>query len=112
MDITLATLIGSKSNDVILSGETAFKQKKNHPDVIPEDYLEVMRNLSNYQILIRHKGGKKLLFFVVNSKLYEVIIKATKTGDELYLVSMYRTDEGKINSEARKGEILDDKRQK
>lgn len=71
-----------------------------------------MSNLNDYQVLVRHKGGKKLLFFVINGKLYEVVIKTTKDGDELYLASMYRADESKIISETRKGEVLDDKRKK
>ncbi len=88
---------------VFLSRYTVEKRKIRHPDIPIEMYMQVVNFLGNAEIVLK-RGRVKLVFFFYHNNLYEGVIKSTEDGSELYLVSIYRTDPSKINSEKnRKG---------
>lgn len=106
----IAGLIGSTCSVVLFSGENAVKQRDKHPDLSIDVYQMIAENISQPDALVRKDNGHKLVFFFIAEKWYEAIIKTTRDKSEVYLVSIYRSDERKLWKEAAKGELVYDGR--
>ncbi|HQR96711.1 MAG TPA: hypothetical protein PLF09_08965 [Thiotrichales bacterium] len=93
-----------------MSGENAVKQREKHPDLSIDVYQMISDNISQPDALVRKDNGHKLVFFFISEKWYEAIIKTTRDKSEVYLVSIYRSDEKKLWQEASRGELIYDAR--
>ena len=102
--------LNSLTTTIIMSGETAQKQKFKHPDLTAYHYTQLASNINDADVIVLKRDGNKLVFFFIDEKLYEAIIKVTKDKKEIYLVSFYRAEKTKIDREARSGTVLTDKR--
>lgn len=106
----IASLLGTNSSSVLLSGENAVKQREKHPDLSIDVYQMISDNISQPDALVLKDNGHKLVFFFIAEKWYEAIIKTTRDKREVYLVSIYRSNEKKLLKEASKGELIYDAR--
>lgn len=80
--------IGAKSQVVLLSDQTMKKQDAHHPELTLKDYergQEIVNGSRGYA----QKKPRHLAFISQNEDM-AAIIKATKDGEENYMVSMYR----------------------
>lgn len=104
--------LGSVTNVVFMSGETAAKQRLKHNDLTAYHYEQLSNNINDADVVVLKSDGHKLVFFFIDEKLYEAIIKLTKDKKELYIVSFYRAEKTKIDRESRHGTVITDKREK
>ena len=100
--------IQAKTAVVNLSGETALKQLARHPDLAATEYAYAQQAIDLGR---RIKDGERSLVFVLEADQgYVTVVKATREGNEVYLVSFRRlpTDEARRDQEIarlmRKGE--------
>ncbi len=84
--------IGSLTNTVLMSGETAAKQRLKHDDLTAYHYEQLANNINDADVVVLKSDGHKLVFFFIDEKLYEAIVKVTKDKKELYIVSFYRAE--------------------
>lgn len=110
LPLRVSALLGTISSVVLFSGETAAKQKMKHPDLTSDVYQMISERISHPDVLIRKDNGHKLVFFFIGDKWYEAIVKVTRDKSEVYLVSVYRSDEKKLWKEAAAGELVYDSR--
>jgi hypothetical protein len=102
--------LNALTNTILMSGETATKQRFKHADLSEYHYLQLSNSINDADVVVLKNDGHKLVFFYIGEKLFEAIIKVTKNKKELYLVSFYRAEMTKIDREAKHGKILTDKR--
>lgn len=83
-----AAKIGGKGQVALISAQTMNKQKSHHPELTPEDYelaQDAVERGETYP-----QGKTKLTYVLEQPGGVVVIVKATRTGDELYVVSLWR----------------------
>lgn len=83
-----AAKIGGKGQVAVISAQTMLKQKKHHLELTVEDYAlaqEAVERGERYP-----QGETKLTYVLEQPGGVVVIVKATRTGDELYVVSLWR----------------------
>jgi len=82
-----ASKIKSATMTVLLSADTAIKQKREHPDIVPEDYQWVQQALVEGERIIE---GDRNAIYILERDRYVAVIKATQTGRGLFLTSFRR----------------------
>ncbi len=104
---TLAKLLNSKTQSVILSYDTLIKNLKHHPDLTQEEYL-LLDKIIGKSHFIAQDGKHTLAIILEHSKLYHYTLKITKTGKAIFLTSFRRTNEisiEKIRKKDKKGKV-------
>lgn len=94
-----AEAIGAKGTLAVISPETMRKQKAHHPELTPEDYARGQEAVENGE---KYADGPLNLIFVLNEPGgVVVIVKATRTGNGLFVTSLRRMsgDRAKRNEE-------------
>ncbi|HNZ59778.1 MAG TPA: hypothetical protein PKM38_10445 [Syntrophorhabdaceae bacterium] len=106
-------LIRADSQTVYLSDETLAKQRGWVPDVA--GHLEI--TLSEYQRLpdmvahaqtIVQDSGQTIVFIRKENKLYRSVIKATASGESLFITSFRHTNMEDVTLTKKKGKVLKD----
>lgn len=80
--------IGGKGQVALISAQTMLKQKKHHPELTVEDYALAQDAVERGETY--PQGETKLTYVLEQPGGVVVIVKATRTGDELYVVSLWR----------------------
>lgn len=83
-----AAKIGGKGQVAVISAQTMLKQKKHHPELKLEDYALAQDAVEHGETY--PQGETKLTYVLEQPGGVVVIVKATRTGDELYVVSLWR----------------------
>ena len=96
----LLQAIGGRSRTVRLSGETAAKQRRAHPDLKPDDYALVQRILDEGE-LYRSSPHHALGFVEIDGRPWRAVFKATRNGAETDAVSLHRVDPSRMRRAAR-----------
>lgn len=92
-----AARIGSSQFIAKLSAESAAKQQREHPELSALDYLMVQQVIDT--ATERFKDGPHSMLFVVNDPGaggYVLIVKATRTGKELFVTSFCRLSSNEV----------------
>lgn len=88
VDDELANAIGAKVRRVVLSDQTAAKQRERHPDLAPKEYTILPAMFRDG--LVIQQAKEKLVFFRQAGRWYKAVVKAAAKGQELYVVSFHR----------------------
>ena len=83
-----AAEIGAAVQVARISAETLAKQKAHHPELTPEDYALAQEAVEKGEKL--RQDARNMAFALNQPGGLAVIVKATKTGDELHITSLYR----------------------
>lgn len=83
-----AAEIGAAVQVARISAETFVKQKAHHPELTPEDYALAQEAVEKGEKL--RQDARNMAFALNQPGGLAVIVKATKTGDELHITSLYR----------------------
>lgn len=94
---------------VLISDDTLIKQILHHGNqpVYFQHYLNLQDFLDNALAVVRsrqHKGS--VVFFRQKEKLMKAVLKTTRDGKEVYLSSLYVSDEKSLRRELKKADIL------
>jgi len=82
------------SRIVLLSGETAAKQRRNHPDIGAADYAMVQQILDDGE-MFAEPGGRFVRGFIddEDGRLWKTVVKMTADDAGTYLVTLHRAKE-------------------
>ncbi len=96
-----AAAIGAKTTIAHLSKETVAKQNAHHPELTPDEYTYAQQCVDQGE---RIQDGPLSLIYLLESEGYVTVIKATKTGESLFVTSFRRLskDAAKQDSEIRR----------
>lgn len=79
--------IGAKTRTVVLSSETARKQLATHHELQPGEYRFVQVALEKGEVV---RDGKKTLIYILEDEQYVSVVKATRSGQGVFLASFRR----------------------
>lgn len=93
-----AQALHATTHTVMLSGETLAKQEAHHPELTAEDYVWVQLAIDAGQ---RIASGPARAVYLLERDGWVAVVKATRTGEGLYLTSFRRvsSDEGRRSAE-------------
>jgi hypothetical protein len=96
-----AAAIGAKTTIAHLSKETVAKQNAHHPELTPDEYAYAQQCVDRGE---RIQDGPLSLIYLLESEGYVTVIKATKTGESVFVNSFRRLskDTAKQDSEIRR----------
>ncbi len=84
-----ARAIGSQRRIAEISAETARKQRREHPELTDADYQLAQRTVSEATHRIRD-SDRSLIFLREDSSGHVLVVKATKSGQGLFVTSFRR----------------------
>ncbi|MFZ1827578.1 MAG: phage minor head protein [Candidatus Competibacteraceae bacterium] len=98
---TDAAAIGAKTRVAHLSAETVVKQKTHHPELTADEYVQAQACVAQGE---RIQDGSLSLIYLLESAGYVTVVKATKTGESVFVTSFRRLskDAAKQDSEIRR----------
>lgn len=99
--------IKSKSQVVYLSDETLAKNKKNHPEIPIQIYMQLPDIITRAQLIVQDKDNT-FVFLRIGEKVYYGSIKTTLSGKANFLTSLRLARESDIEKIKKKGKILKD----
>ncbi len=96
-----AELIGARTRVALLSEETAAKQRVHHPELTAGEYAQAQACVDRGE---RIQDGARNLIYLLESEGYVTVVKATKSGEGLWVTSFRRlsNNEAKRDSEIRR----------
>lgn len=98
VDDVLARAIGASSGEVLLSHHTIQKQIKNHPEIALDHYQALRPCIGLGEAW--HIGDRKMALILVDTVLFSAnfraILKATKSGGEIFVISFHQMRDSKI----------------
>ena len=100
--------IGAKPRTLIMSDETALKQKRVHGELKVSEYRQVQQTIDQGDIIA---DGKKHLIYVLESAGYVSVVKASRTGNELFLQSFRRLSSNAARRDKEIQRLRDKKKQ-
>lgn len=80
-------LIGSESSVVTLSSDTFAKQLREHPELVLADYRKLVELGARPEIIMRQGDLRIVLLKTDGGKWIKAIVKLTKDGQQLFMVS-------------------------
>jgi hypothetical protein len=81
--------IGAEAPSVRLSAETLGKQGASHPDLAAAEY-GLLQAVVTHPSLVLRQDGQRVMLIKRQGVLYRAVVKATRAGDAIYVVSFHR----------------------
>ncbi len=85
----IATSINSKTTYLKLSTDSMVKNLLEHPEITIKEYSSIGSYINNAEYILK-KNNKNLIYFKIDDKIYQFVIKCTKSGDELFLTTFHK----------------------
>jgi len=105
LDAGLAARIGAKGRAVRFSQETAVKQMRVHPHLTPVEYGRLQRLIDSGEAILDR--DRHIVFQArEEGRWWRAVIKTTRDGRELYLVSLSRLAERHAERLRRRGAVI------
>lgn len=105
LDNQFQATIGAKSQTVYLSEQTLAKNLVQHPDLSIADYQQLPQIVAAAQLVVQD-GDQSVVFVKRAGKIYHAAIKATRSGESLFLTSFRFTSEADMQRVKKKGTVL------
>lgn len=99
--------IGALNQTVWLSSDTLNKNLARHKDLSLGEYQKLPEVIDHAQVVVKD-GDRTEVFIKRDGRLYHGSVKATKTGDALFLTSFRLTDMADVARVKKKGKVLKD----
>lgn len=106
-DVDISRAIGATTHVVLLSKETVFKQKNEHPDLQDEEY-GILPDAIRYGLVIHERARPECLTICYNRRegqQYLVALKGTKTG-AVFVTSFHKMRPRQTRSYLDRGDRL------
>jgi len=102
-------LIGAESQTVYLSNDTLSKNKEHHPEMDEAAYTALPYIIENEgKGVIVQDGERTLIFIRKDGKIYYAALKATSTGETIFLTSFRYSNEADVENARKKGKVIKD----
>lgn len=85
----LADSIGSKTTCIKFSIDNMIKNLIEHPEITVNEYQNINSYIKNAEYILK-KNNKNLIYFKIDDKIYQFVIKSTKVGNELFITTFHK----------------------
>lgn len=106
VDDSLADAIGATVRRVDLSRETVIKQLANHPELTTDEYRLIPDMMAFGRVV--QDGKRTLALHHQAGELYYAAMKATQSGQAMFVMSFRRANMNDVKRVSAKGEIIRD----
>lgn len=104
-----AAQLGAKTQQVVLSEYTLSKQKAKHPELTIDEYASVQNVIDHGEVIQDAKDGS-LIYILEEADGYVAVVKATKTGNAVFLSSFRRLSRDAIQRDRELQRLLNKKK--
>ena len=87
----IASQLNIKARIIKLSTDTLIKNRLEHPELSLEAYKNLSIYIKTSEIILK-KGNKHLIYFKIDGKIYQFVIKITNNKDELFLTTFHKSN--------------------
>lgn len=84
----LCNSIVSKTTIIKFSADSLIKNIVEHPELSVEEYEKISEYLYSAEYILK-KNNKNLIYFKVDNKIYQFVIKRTQNGKELFITTFH-----------------------
>lgn len=84
-----AKAIESKTDILKLSIDNMIKNLIEHPEITINEYQNIGLYVKNADYILQ-KNNKNLIYFKIDNKIYQFVIKSTKIGDEIFITTFHK----------------------
>ena len=84
-----ARTIESKTNILKLSVDNMIKNLIEHPEITINEYQNIGLYVRNADYILK-KNNKNLIYFKIDNKIYQFVIKSTKIGNEIFITTFHK----------------------
>jgi SPP1 gp7 family putative phage head morphogenesis protein len=106
----LAGAIGAQVRVAVLSAETFAKQRAHHPEVSIDDYRKLPHLAMAATLVVRDGTQNLILIKLADARWLVAVVKATATGQGLFVTSVRIQRDVGVRALMKKGEVLLDDR--
>lgn len=99
------SLIGADTQTVLLSENSLKKNIEHHPEILLAEYQQLPEIIASADLIIKD-GETTMIFLKKNNEYYFASIKATISGQRLFLTSFRKANDKTVQQAMKKGEIL------
>ena len=104
---SLAKILKSNTNNVVFSEASIKKNMKHHPDIKEEVYKRLDEIVGRTHLIVRD-SERNIAIALYMDEMYHYALKATRSGNVIFLTSFRRTkqkDIDRLRKKARKGKV-------
>ena len=105
LDEQFQATIGAKRQTVYLSDQTLAKNLAAHPELGIADYQQLPQLIARAQLIVQD-GDQSLVFVKRGDQVYHAAIKATRSGESLFLTSFRFSSAADMERIKKKGKVL------
>lgn len=84
-----AKAIESQTTLLKLSVDNMIKNLIEHPEITINEYQNIGLYIKNAEYILK-KNNKNLIYFKIDNKIYQFVIKSTKIGNEIFITTFHK----------------------
>ena len=97
----IADSIESKTTYLKLSLDNMIKNLIEHPEITINEYQNISLYIKNAEYILK-KNNKNLIYFKIDNKIYQFVIKSTKVGNELFMTTFHKASVKQLTKDIRR----------
>ena len=86
----LVKVLQSNTAVIKFSADTMIKNILEHPEITVSEYLNIRKYVKNAEYILL-KNTKNLIYFKIEDKIYQFVIKTTKDGCENFITTFHKS---------------------
>ena len=94
----IANSIYTQSSIVKFSVDSLIKNIIEHPELSIIEYEQIAEYLDNAEYILK-KNNKNLIYFKINNKIYQFVIKRTQNSKELFITTFHKASINQLNKD-------------
>ena len=100
--------INANTKIIKLSVDSMIKNILEHPEINIKEYNDLHNYINNSEYILK-KNNKNLIYFKIDNKIYQFVIKRTQNGNELFITTFHKASLNQLNKDINRYEILNKK---
>ena len=101
----IAEKIQSKTTVIKLSVDSLIKNILEHPELTLKEYKNLTKYLNNAEYILL-KNNKNLIYFKIDNKIYQFVIKKTQNDEELFITTFHKASINQLNKDIKRYEQI------
>lgn len=101
----IANKIQANTTIIKLSVDSLIKNILEHPELTLDEYKNLTKYLNNAEYILL-KNNKNLIYFKIENKIYQFVIKKTQNSEELFITTFHKASINQLNKDVQRYEQI------
>ena len=101
----IADKIQANTTTIKLSVDSLIKNILEHPELTLNEYKNLTKYLNNAEYILL-KNNKNLIYFKIENKIYQFVIKKTQNSEELFITTFHKASINQLNKDIQRYEQI------